>query len=116
MRLDPPEEFIGQIKETDLDGLEKRDRKVLLTMSIFGQWIDWIVQALIVQNRHQRHIEAEQIRLHDEIEKARLATGAAVATMEKTTAKMGWQWEFLRWVAMTIGAGLIAAGSRWLIK
>lgn len=98
-----PESFPGYIREGDLKDLAKRDRKVLLAMSILEQWNDWQTEQLEVARQHSIQSEAEIIRLK-----------MKVSALEKTQTHQGWQWKVLIWLGVAFGAGLISALFRFL--
>lgn len=98
-----PDKFEGVIKEAELPDLNKRDQKTVLAMSELGQWMDFLRGIAILQNQQLRELQAETIRRKLDLSK-----------VKDEQTKVGWQRDFLKWLLVTVGAGLIAAALRWL--
>lgn len=56
-------EFKGQIPDDLLDGLSKRETRVLMTLSVMAQQVDWLCDQCCQQNLQLRRMEREQLRL-----------------------------------------------------
>ena len=83
--------FSPHIKPEDVDDFGERDKKMLLAFSLVEQKQDFTLDALIVTNRHLRHVESELIRLR------------------RAQGKISFQGAVLKWTGVTAGAGLMAA-------
>jgi hypothetical protein len=55
--------FKPYIKAEDLDGLEDRDRRLLLAISVLEQKIDFALRRLQENSHHQQHMERELLRM-----------------------------------------------------
>jgi len=84
-------DFSAHVKEKDLADFDKRDQKMLLTMSVMEQKQDFTIGQLVILNEQVRHQEAEQIR------QRRLQTDT------------NWRLVIVKWVGLTAGAGAVAA-------
>lgn len=94
MSIDPlrrPEKFEPRLKEADLVDFEKRDRRILLDLSVLEQQNGWLMEAATSTNHELRRLEAELIR-------QRISQTA-----------LRWQATIGRWIIVTAGAGLVAA-------
>lgn len=56
-------EFHGQIPDDLLEGLSKREIRVLMTLSVMAQQVDWLCKNVCEQNLQLRKMEREQLRL-----------------------------------------------------
>lgn len=84
-------EFRGHIKEEDVADLDRRDRKMLVAMSVIEQKTDFLIRAVRLNNRHQRLMEAESIRARN------------------VQKEINWKFAAFKWIAVTAGAGIVAA-------
>lgn len=98
IHLPEPDTFKGYIAEEDIADLPKRDKKTVIALSIFEQWLDWALHEHIKTNRHLRNLEAEVIRRGMELQKIRDSHKDFV-----------WQYAVMKWLGLTVGAGLVAA-------
>jgi hypothetical protein len=98
------DEFEAYIKEKDLADFNERDKKILLAMSVVEQKQNWLIYAIQIANRQMRHVQAETIRQRKASDKK-----------EADEKVNKWQWAVVKWIGMTVGAGLIAAVvKKWL--
>jgi len=86
-----PARFEPRLKESDLVDFEKRDRRILLDISVLEQQNAWLMTAAEQSNGDLRRIEAELIRQR----------------LSQTALK--WQANIGRWIVLTISAGIVAA-------
>lgn len=94
MSIEPlrrPDKFEPRLKEADMVDFEKRDRRILLDISVLEQQNQWLMTAAETGNRDLRRIEAELIR-------QRLSQ-----TSLNLQARIG------RWIILTAAAGIVAA-------
>jgi hypothetical protein len=97
------DEFEAYIKERDLADFNERDKKILLAMSVVEQKQNWLIYAIQIANRQMRHLQAETIRQRKVNEKQEL--------QQKLDS---WKWGLIKWVSMTLGAGLLASlAKKW---
>lgn len=91
--MDIPE-FKPHIKEDDIGDFSNRDKKVLLALSVIEQSLAHGLRWAQIHNRALREMEAELIR-------ARLRQN-----------EINWKFAAMKWFAVTLGAGVIAAVAR----
>jgi hypothetical protein len=97
------DEFEAYIKERDLADFNERDKKILLAMSVVEQKQNWLIYAIQIANRQMRHLQAETIRQRKVNEKQEL--------QQKLD---GWKWGLIKWIGMTLGAGVLASlAKKW---
>ena len=113
-----PDQFEGYIKEADLkaEGFEKRDRKVLIALSINDQWSDWQTQKIIDLWDYVRRLDAELVRRKLQVLKLEAADAER---LEKEKIRKRWVGGgnrlFITFAAALLGQlgkGLI----EWLLK
>lgn len=103
LRVPSTDEIVGYIREEDIADLAKRDRKTILALSVFEQWIDWQTAALVDLDAKFRLLDAEVARRKIEISKIK-----AQQTEE------GWKWGIVKWTAVTIIATVLPVFFKWL--
>lgn len=111
LRVPNGDEFEGYIKEADLkeEGFQKRDRKILVAMSINDQWSDWQTQTIIDAWNYLRLLDAELAR-------RKIAVAKLEAAEQTRNRWRGWG----KAVGITFGAALLAGLGKafidWLFK
>lgn len=83
-------DFSAHVKEKDLTDFDKRDQKMLLTISLMEQKQDFTIAQLVIMNEQVRRQEAEQIR------------------QRRQQNDTNWRLVVVKWVGLTAGAGLLA--------
>lgn len=113
-----PDAFEGYIKESDLkaEGFEKRDRKILIAMSINDQWSDWQTQKIIDLWDFVRRLDGEIVRRKLELAKLQAVEADRVAKEAQTKKVTG----AAKWIGITLAAALIGQLGKsfieWLLK
>ncbi len=97
--------FKGFVKESDLEGLETRDKKTIIAMSVLEQWSEFHTEAIVEINRHMRALEADSVRRITE-----------VIRIKEEQKRQGWGLSAAKWFAVTLGAGVISTFLRWMIE
>ena len=111
-----PGAFKGYVSEDDLADIAKRDRKMLLALSIIEQYSDWQTQTIVNLYAHVRTLDRNAaIDRRDAVQsKKELAEAMAELAKQKATKAK------FKWAGVTFGAGLIAALAKalidWLVK
>lgn len=95
--LMPNPEFKAHIREDELPDFDKRDKRMLLTLSVIEQKLDFSIKWMRIINRHARALEAEQVRAR------------------QVAKEINWRFALVKWLAVTGGAGIVAALlRRWI--
>lgn len=83
--------FEAHLREGDLVDLDRRDRRMILALSLMEQKQDFVIAQLVAMNCQLREIEAEQIR------------------QKKSQTEINWRFELFKWASITAAAALLAA-------
>lgn len=101
MSIEPlkrPDRFEPRLKESDLVDFEKRDRRILLDISVLEQQGQWLIDSALQSNRELMRLEAELIR------------------QRLSQASLNWQARIGRWIILTLCAGVVAASMTRLLR
>ena len=91
-------EFVGHLREEDLEGLDKRDRRLMLAFSKLDQKQDWAIKQIVAMN-------LEVTRLKDDME-----------AYQKDSESFKLKAKIVSGIAVTFGAGLVAAAATAIVK
>lgn len=98
LRVPSPDDIKGHIREEDIADLAKRDRKTILALSVFEQWIDWLTSVVVEQDNMIRQLDAENARRKIDLVKVR-----------EQQKEESLKWSIIKWGTVTIAASIIAA-------
>lgn len=94
--LDFEQAFEPYIREMDVTDFDKRDKRILLALSVLEQKADYSIYCHRMLNFHLRALEAESIRLRRK-----------ASELAESESRTKWRWELLRWAGMILGAGVL---------
>lgn len=105
--LDVPKEgdFQGYVREGEIMDLTKPQRKAALRMSELEQYCDWQTQVIVDLHAAVRQLDVRVATAEYERDEAR-----------KALARQKIGKAVLKWLGVTLGAGLIAAFARTLME
>lgn len=116
LNIPGPGAFKGYVSEDDLADIAKRDRKMLLALSIIEQYSDWQTQTIVNLYAHVRVLDRNACTDRRDAAQAKKELAEALAELAKQKVAKA----RLKWVGVTFGAGLIAATAKslidWLVK
>src|SRR5438093_1059735 len=90
-------EFKPHIKAEDLEDFETRDQKVLLTMSLIEQKLDFTIKCILDLNRGQRQMEAQRIRQRRQFDRYVEEQKREAAEIAETRRRIQWGKGLLKW-------------------
>lgn len=91
-------DFVGHLREEDLEGMEKRDRRLMLAFSKLDQKQDWAIQQIIAIHRELAQIKADMDAYQKDSEAFKLKA------------------KIVSSIAITFGAGVVAAAATAIVK
>lgn len=103
LKLPGKNEFKGYITEEDIADLARRDRKIILQLSVIEQWTDWQTQTIVDLHTWLKLVDAECARRKIELAKIKVVQD-----------EQGMVWKVIRWLTITFAAGTVAALCRWI--
>lgn len=98
IRIPSEEQFEGSLTEEELAEIKDGNTKMLLAMSAAGKVIDWNTDTIVDVFKMVRLVDAELAR--EKIHRQK---------KEDAEAEQQLVWKVLKWIGVTVGAGVLSA-------
>lgn len=109
-RIEPlwiPKEFAGYVKEEDVKGLDKRDKRILIGLSVIEQWQNWVIDVVVKQHKQINYLE-------DFILRQKTDNETKIKAIQEKPRRL--TYNIVKWIGVCMGSAIMVEVVRLIFK